>query len=91
VPGQGVIQDVSATLVKTFATNLAEMLSGPEPATEEAPPPAPAEQPAPTAEQSLPVGAIAKSVVIGRLREPRFLLGLLVLAVLVFLLVRAVT
>ena len=34
--GQGVIQDVSATLVDTFAENLAEMLSGseaPEPTT----------------------------------------------------------
>ena len=28
--GQGVIQDVSATLTQTFADNLAEMLSAPE-------------------------------------------------------------
>jgi carbon monoxide dehydrogenase subunit G len=89
--GQGVIQDVSATLVKTFAANLAEMLSGSGPAAEELAAPAPSEQAAPAPEQSLPVGAIARSVVVGRLRDPRVVLGLLVLVVLVFLLVRAVT
>lgn len=80
--GQGVIQDVSATLVRTFADNLAEMLSGPA-----APEPAVAEPTAaapPPAEDSLPVGAIAASVVKGRLRDPRFVAALLfVIAVLV--------
>lgn len=85
--GQGVIQDVSATLVDTFAKNLAEMLSAGDPA--EAPPAEaePASAP-PAAEQSLPVGAIAASVVKGRLRDPRTLVLLGVLGLVVWLVVR---
>ena len=66
--GQGVIADVSATLVDTFAANLAEMLSGSEA-------PEPTTAPVPAKEQSLPVGAIATSVVKGRLRSPGFVAG----------------
>ncbi len=82
--GQGVIQDVSAALVRTFAENLAEMLSGtgapePGPAEPAAAKPGPAKPaPAPAAEDSLPVGAIVASVVKGRLRDPRFVGALLV-------------
>jgi carbon monoxide dehydrogenase subunit G len=81
--GQGVIQDVSATLVDTFAANLAQMLSAPE-----APEPATAPAPARTTEQSLPVAAIATSVVKGRLRSPGFVAGVVVLAVVLAVLIR---
>lgn len=74
--GQGVIQDVSATLVDTFAANLAQMLSGSEA-------PEPTTAPVSTPEQSLPVGAIATSVVKGRLRSPGFVAGAVVLAVVI--------
>lgn len=74
--GQGVIADVSATLVDTFAANLAEMLSGSEA-------PEPTTAPVPTTQQSLPVGAIATSVVKGRLRSPGFVAGVVVLAVVI--------
>ena len=78
--GQGVIQDVSATLVDTFAANLAQMLSGPEA-------PEPTTAPARTTEQSLPVAAIATSVVKGRLRSPGFVAGVVVLAVVIAVLI----
>jgi carbon monoxide dehydrogenase subunit G len=64
--GQGVIQDVSASLVKTFAANLEEMLAEDAPTESE---PAPHAQ----ASESLPVGSIAADVAKGRLREPRSL------------------
>lgn len=94
--GQGVIQDVSATLVDTFARNLAEMLSAGAPAEQppaEAAPAGADAEPAPApaaaaAEQSLPVGAIAASVVRGRLRDPRTLAVLGVLGLVIWLVVR---
>ena len=100
--GQGVIQDVSAKLVQTFAGNLAEMLAGGEApadaapaapaapeATQAAPPtPPPPPRAASAAEQSLPVGAIAASVVKGRLRDPRVAGFLLVVMALLFVGVR---
>jgi carbon monoxide dehydrogenase subunit G len=64
--GRGVIADVSARLVETFAANLATMLGG---AREPEPAPAAAE-PAPS-ESSLPVGEIVTGVVTDRLAEPR--------------------
>jgi len=78
--GQGVIQDVAATLTDTFAHNLAALVEGAaQPTVEAAPPPPQA------AEAALPAGEIARSVIAGRLRDPRvqavliaFLLGLLI-------------
>lgn len=86
--GQGVIQDVSATLVDTFAKNLAEMLSADAPAEAPAGEAEPAPQAAPAGDQSLPVGAIAASVVTGRLRDPRTLALLGVLGLVIWLVVR---
>ena len=100
--GRGVIGDVSARLVDTFAQNLASMLSGaPEPApAQAAQPPAaaaearpaaePAPQPAaPKADEGLPVASIAAGVAADRLRDPPALLGALaVVAVVSFLLGR---
>lgn len=77
--GQGVIGDVSAKLVETFAANLAAMLG---PAAGEAPPAtaaavgapeAPAPPPHPPADTALPVGRIAAGVIAGRLANPRTL------------------
>jgi carbon monoxide dehydrogenase subunit G len=98
--GQGVIGDVSARIIDTFAENLAAMLAGEgepdvpgEPVTRTAPaagtgaapppegitgapappPPAPAQE----EEAGLPVLAIARSVLAGRMRDPRVLAGML--------------
>jgi carbon monoxide dehydrogenase subunit G len=98
--GQGVIGDVSARIIDTFAENLAAMLAGegapdvpgapvaaaapesgagapPAPeaiaATPAPPPPAPPEED----ESGLPVLAIARSVLAGRMRDPRVLAGTL--------------
>jgi carbon monoxide dehydrogenase subunit G len=84
--GRGVIGDVSARLVQTFAGNLAAMLEGgagepsPNGAATAA---APASDPAPRAEPSkaepaedeasLPVGDLVASVVAGRLADPKSL------------------
>jgi uncharacterized protein len=92
--GQGVIGDVSARIIDTFAENLAAMLAGEgEPVTEAASPPetgaaagpevavsAPPPAPAPPQEEEpgLPVLAIAGSVLAGRMRDPRVLAGTLV-------------
>jgi carbon monoxide dehydrogenase subunit G len=87
--GQGIIGDVSARLIDTFAGNLAQMLSGPEaapvpeaPGAGEAPtkvhaaPPLPS-PPAPAAEpEGLPVLSLAGSVIAARLRNPKVLAGL---------------
>jgi uncharacterized protein len=88
--GQGVIQDVAATLTDTFAHNLAALVEGAGQATVEAAAvpgaesPPRAEQP-PPAEAALPAGEIARSVIAARLRDPRvhavlvaFLLGVLI-------------
>jgi carbon monoxide dehydrogenase subunit G len=95
--GQGVIGDVSARIIDTFAENLAAMLAGEgEPGapvaaaapgtgpgeasapegtagTPAPPPPAPPEEDEP----GLPVLAIARSVLAGRMRDPRVLAGTL--------------
>jgi carbon monoxide dehydrogenase subunit G len=84
--GQGVIQDVSATLVDTFAKNLAEMLSAAD--SPEASPAGGPPAPAAPADDSLPVGAIASSVVRGRLRDPRAVGLLALLAFIVWRVVR---
>jgi carbon monoxide dehydrogenase subunit G len=94
--GQGVIGDVSARIIDTFAQNLAAMLAGegegegePAPAApaapaaeappaEPAPPPLPAAQPRQEEEAGLPILAIAGSVLAGRMRDPRVLVGTLV-------------
>jgi carbon monoxide dehydrogenase subunit G len=84
--GQGVIQDVAATLTDTFAHNLAALVEGAgQPTVEaEAVPPG-GERPPSAAEPALPAGEIARSVIASRLRDPRvqavliaFLLGLLI-------------
>jgi carbon monoxide dehydrogenase subunit G len=81
--GRGVINDVSARILDTFAANLATMLSGekeaPAPAAEPAPtapaaaPPHAAAPPPPAGEEDagLPIVRIVGSVVVGRLRDPR--------------------
>jgi carbon monoxide dehydrogenase subunit G len=84
--GRGVIQDVSTRLVDTFAENLAEMLSGPaaaeeEPATGEGDGAAPPPPPAPAQESELDVLPIAGSIVRERLRDPRVILALVILAI----------
>ncbi len=93
--GQGVIKDVAASLTDTFARNLAAMVSGPAtPAAPAAPPapgaaavpaPPPPPAPEPVADASLPVAQIARSVVAGRMQDPRaraIAAGLLALALL---------
>jgi carbon monoxide dehydrogenase subunit G len=102
--GQGVIGDVSARIIDTFAENLAAMLAGegepsepvartaPTAGTGAAPPPegitgAPAPPPpAPPQEEEagLPVLAIARSVLAGRMRDPRVLAGTLAAAAALF-------
>ena len=91
--GRGIIQDVSAKIVGQFADNLAAMLSGPPageaPPAEAAAPAgeaaAPPREPAaaPPAPESAELSALdlAGSVVAGRLRDPRALGGVLLLAV----------
>lgn len=88
--GQGVIQDVAATLTDTFAHNLAALVEGAGQPTVEAAAvpgaePPPRTEPPPPAEAALPAGEIARSVIAARLRDPRvqavlvaFLLGLLI-------------
>jgi carbon monoxide dehydrogenase subunit G len=100
--GRGVIQDVSANLVETFADNLAKMLSEGAAATpaaeaaaaqQETPERAPAQPPPPATEQAedepaLPALSIAGDVLKGRMRDPRVLLGSLGVVALLALLVR---
>jgi hypothetical protein len=91
--GQGVIADVSGRLIETFAHNLAAMLAGegapaPEPAPAPAPaagappPPPPPPPPAPAAEpeEALAIGSLVGGVVSERLRDPRALAAVLVVA-----------
>lgn len=85
--GQGVIRDVAATLTDTFAKNLAGMVEG-GPAAAPAPGPAPARPgppppAAPVAEEeeaALPAGEVLSAVVAGRLRDPRVLAGVVLVA-----------
>jgi len=65
--GQGVIQDVAAALTDTFARNLAALVEGTAQPTVEAE----AVPPPPPAEQALPAGEIARSVIASRLGDPR--------------------
>jgi carbon monoxide dehydrogenase subunit G len=92
--GQGVLQDVSGRLVGTFAENLAAMLArggareaagaagttageaGPA-STQE-----PEREPGPEPAEALDLGSLGGAVVAERLRDPRALAGLLVLAAL---------
>jgi len=86
--GQGIIGDVSARLIDTFAGNLATMLSEPQAPAEPAAPPAadeaptkvhaaPAPTPVAAAEpEGLPILSVAGSVIVGRLRNPKVLAGL---------------
>jgi uncharacterized protein len=93
--GQGVIQDVSAKLVETFAQNLQAMLESRAPeangGAETAPAPAappPAATPPPPEEASLPVGKIVAGVLAGRLRNPRTLGAATLVLAIVFLAIR---
>jgi carbon monoxide dehydrogenase subunit G len=107
--GRGVIQDVSARLVDTFAQNLAAMLAGPPAAAEaEAAPVEPeaaaaagpatptAEQPVreapawtpPADQEALDVGGALGPVIAQRLRDPKVLAALGVVALLLVLLGR---
>ena len=90
--GQGIIADVSARLIDTFAANLAVMLAAPEqahpepgaPAQPAHPPPEPS-PPAPQAEpEALPVLSIAGGLIADRLRNRKVLAGLGVAAALLF-------
>jgi carbon monoxide dehydrogenase subunit G len=90
--GQGIIADVSARLIDTFAANLAVMLAAPEqahpepgaPAQPAHPPPEPS-PPAPQAEpEALPVLSIACGLIADRLRNRKVLAGLGVAAALLF-------
>jgi carbon monoxide dehydrogenase subunit G len=94
--GQGVLQDVSGRLVGTFAENLAAMLArgdapAPEPeaaagttAGEAGPAPTqePERGPGPEPAEALDLGSLGGAVVAERLRDPRALAGLLLLAAL---------
>jgi uncharacterized protein len=85
--GQGIIGDVSAKLIDTFAENLAAMLAQPaaaepeapaagEPAPAAAPPPRPAHAATRHDEpEGLPIMSVLGSVVAGRLRDPRVVAG----------------
>ena len=79
--GQGVIGDVAAKLIETFAANLAAMLEPSEPTPSAAEAPAP---PSP-ASSTLPVGRIAAGVIAGRLANPRTLVLTTVAFAVVFL------
>jgi uncharacterized protein len=83
--GQGVIGDVAAKLIETFAANLAAMLG---PSLEQAAAgdaPAPAAAPAAPVVDALPVGRIAAGVIAGRLANPRTFVLTSVVFALVFL------
>jgi carbon monoxide dehydrogenase subunit G len=73
--GQGVIGDVSAKMIDTFAENLAQMLAG-----------APSAEPA---EEAVDAGSLAASVAAERARDPRVVIaGLALVALIVFWLLR---
>jgi carbon monoxide dehydrogenase subunit G len=75
--GQGVIGDVSAKMIETFAENLAQMLSGPA----ESPPSAPADD-------ALSASAIVADVAAHRARNPRVIAIAAALFFVIFLLWR---
>jgi uncharacterized protein len=86
--GQGVLQDVSGRLVRTFAENLAAMLGGGEtpaaPVAAPGEPPAPAQprEPPPEPADALDLGSIGGAVIAARLRDPRVLAGVIAAAAL---------
>ncbi|MGH2850612.1 MAG: SRPBCC family protein [Solirubrobacteraceae bacterium] len=82
--GQGVIGDVAAKLIETFAGNLAAMLEPSEPSPSAVDGPEPPSAPAPQGD-TLPVGRIAAGVIAGRLANPRTLALTTVAFALVFL------
>jgi uncharacterized protein len=88
--GQGIIGDVSARLIDTFAVNLAQMLAAeqpPPPPTAAAPPPPP--PPAPPSEpDALPILSVAGGVIGQRLRNPKVLAGIAGAAIVVWALRR---
>jgi uncharacterized protein len=95
---RGIVEDVSRRMLDTFASNLAESLTGaPAAETEEPAPPPPPEAPAPPPppppkprEDALDVGSLAGDIATDRLREPRTLVVALALAALLgYLLGRA--
>src|SRR3954469_10100456 len=77
--GRGIVQDVASRLVDTFAGNLAQSLEGPAPEPE---PTAATPPPPPPREDALDVGGLAGGVLAARLRDPRAL-GVLALVALV--------
>jgi len=102
--GQGIIGDVSARLIDTFAVNLAQMLAASEQPTVEQsavaaeqpaqpaaarPSPPPAQPPEPSAEsEGLPILSIAGGVIAQRLRNPRVIAGIAGAAIVVWALRR---
>lgn len=96
--GQGVLQDVSGRLMKTFAENLAALLGGGGEAAPEAPglvapadtapttppPSASPQRPAPQADDALDLGSVGGAMLADRLRDPRALAGLLAAVALIF-------
>jgi carbon monoxide dehydrogenase subunit G len=78
--GQGIIGDVSARLIDTFAGNLATMLASPEAAEAPAEPaaPPPPSPPTPEEPEALPIVPIAGGVIAQRLRDPKVLAALAV-------------
>jgi uncharacterized protein len=88
--GGGVVEDVSAKLVESFADNLAAMLepqpeaaaASPEEGPAAGPPPRAAPGPAPA---SLPLGDLAAQVAAARLRNPRARAAALLLIAVVLL------
>jgi carbon monoxide dehydrogenase subunit G len=93
--GRGVIEDVSARLVQTFANNLESILAGPVAAEAEpepapgagaaaAPEPAPSPEaapPTPPSDEGLRVLPLGASMLADRMRDPRVLAGVIGAAV----------
>src|SRR4051794_16579266 len=71
--GRGVVQDVAAKLVDTFAENLAQSLEGPAPEAAPEPTAATPPPPPPPRQDALDVGELAGGVLATRLRDPRVL------------------
>jgi carbon monoxide dehydrogenase subunit G len=72
--GQGVLQDVSARLIDTFAANLAEMVRADTPESDDRPATSAPEMPAPP--HAFDVGAVGRALVADRVGDPRFVLML---------------
>jgi hypothetical protein len=98
--GRGIIQDVSAKMIDTFAQNLAAMLTGPAPASETGNGSAPTSEAAATATATMPrqqqqaapadaldAGELARGMLLARLRDPR-VVGVIGVVLLILLLRR---